>query len=153
MEESKNIALGNWIDFNAFELDVEEPPFILKPDEIMTIKKSFDIYDFQQVGSIEVNKMRLAMLRLGIEPDTDEIRNLMKVFDKNNSGRITFNTFLLHICGKMAEENLGYDFVGGLFDLCSGKISLYNCDHAVKEMFLTISDEELHEILQMANLD
>ncbi|XP_068142265.1 uncharacterized protein [Drosophila tropicalis] len=145
------MALGNWIDFNTFELDRKEPPFILKPDEIMTIKKTFDIYDFQQIGSIELKKMRLAMLRLGIEPDIDDIRNLMELFDKSNSGRVTFNTFLLFICGKMAEENLGYDFVGGLFDLCSGNMSLNNCEHAIKEMFFTISDEELHEMMQMAD--
>ncbi|EDW73027.1 uncharacterized protein Dwil_GK16867 [Drosophila willistoni] len=144
------MALGNWIDFKIFELDLEEPLFTLKPDEITTIKKTFDIYDFQQIGSIEVRKMRLAMLRLDIEPDTDEIQNLMKVFDKSNSGRVTLNTFMLFICAKMAEENFGYDFVGGLFDLCSGKMSLDNCKHAVKEMFLTISDEELQDMIQVA---
>ncbi|XP_068142267.1 centrin-2-like [Drosophila tropicalis] len=135
------MALGNWIDLNTFELDMEEPPFILTPQEIMKIKKTFEIYDFQQIGSIEVRKMRLAMLRLDIEPETDEIRALMEVFDKSNSGRVTLNTFLLFICAKMAEENLGYEFVGGLFELCSGKMSL------------DVGDEVLDEMMQETDFD
>lgn len=132
------------------------PTFDLSLEQKIDIKKAFDLFDTECTGFIEVKELRVAIRALGFEPTKDDIRNMMEGIDKDKSGRISFNDFLILMRLKMAEKDTKQELMKAFSffdDDQTGNISFNNLKRVAQELGENLTDEELQEMIDEADLD
>ena len=128
----------------------------LSSDEIEEIKEAFDIFDPESTGSIQVNDLLNAMKTLGFDSKNPAIYQMIADFDENGNGTIEFEEFLDMMTARISDKNTRDDLkrVFNLFDDGrTGEIKVENLKRVARELGEEISDEELKEIVQRADLD
>ena len=128
----------------------------LSTDEIEEIKEAFDIFDQNGEGSIQVSDLLAAMKNLGFDSKNPSIYRMIADFDETNDGIIEFDDFLDMMTARISEKNTKEDLkrVFNLFDEDrSGEIKIEHLKKVAKELGEDISEEELKEIIQRADLD
>ncbi|EDW76597.2 uncharacterized protein Dwil_GK19020 [Drosophila willistoni] len=132
------------------------PTFDLSLEQKIDIKKAFDLFDTECTGFIEVKELRVAIRALGFEPKKEEIRRMMEEIDKDKTGRIAFNDFLYLMRLKMAEKDTKQDIMKAFSffdDDRTGRISFDNLKRVAQELGENLTDEELQEMIDEADLD
>ncbi|XP_030383618.1 caltractin [Scaptodrosophila lebanonensis] len=132
------------------------PSFDLSQDQKRDIKKAFDLFDTQCTGFIEVKELRVAIRALGFEPKKEEIKRMMDEIDKDRSGRIAFNDFLHIMRIKMSEKDSMQEMQKAFLffdDDRTGRISFANLKRVAQELGEKLTDEELQEMIDEADLD
>ena len=98
----------------------------------------------------------MAMRALGFEPKKEELKKMISDIDKDGSGQIDFAEFLDMMTQKMSERDSKEEILKAfrLFDDDeTGKISLKNLRRVAKEIGEMMSEEELQEMIEEADLD
>ncbi|XP_052854562.1 uncharacterized protein LOC128263517 [Drosophila gunungcola] len=132
------------------------PTFDLSLTQKVDIKKAFDLFDTQCTGFIETKELRVAIRALGFEPKKEEIRRMMDEIDKDKTGRIAFNDFLYLMRQKMAEKDSKQDMMKAFSffdDDRTGQISFANLKRVARELGENLTDEELQEMIDEADLN
>lgn len=96
------------------------------------------------------------MRALGFEPSKEEVRKLISQVDKDGSGTVNFNEFLVIMTTKMGERDSREEIIKAfrLFDDDeTGKISFRNLKRVAMELGESITDEELQEMIDEADRD
>jgi Ca2+-binding EF-hand superfamily protein len=96
------------------------------------------------------------MRALGFEPKKEEIKKMISDIDKDGSGTIDYQEFLEMMTTKMSEKDSREEILKAfrLFDdEEKGKISFRNLKRVAKELGETMTDEELHEMIEEADRD
>ena len=128
----------------------------LTEDEIEEIKEAFDLFDTDGSGSIDPKELRAAMQSLGFEAKNQTIYQMITDLDKNKSGNIDFEEFLDMMTARMSDKDTREDIakVFRLFDDDeTGKISFRNLKRVAKELGEKMTDEELQEMIDEADMD
>ena len=128
----------------------------LSADEIEEIKEAFDIFDPEGTGSIKVEDLLNAMKTLGFDTKNPAIYRMIADFDENGNGAIEFEEFLDMMTARISDRNTKEDLkrVFNLFDDSrSGEIKVEDLRRVARELGEEISEEELKEIVQRADLD
>ena len=139
-------------EFNA--KNYERPG--LSFDEIEEIKEAFDIFDPEGNGSIQVQDLLSAMKTLGFDTKNPAIYQMIADFDENGNGTIEFEEFLDMMTARISDRNTKDDLkrVFNLFDdTRCGEIKVEHLKRVARELGEEISEEELKEIVQRADLD
>lgn len=139
-------------EFNA--KDYERPG--LSTDEIEEIKEAFDIFDVDKSGAISVQELLKAMTTLGFDSKNPDIFNMIQDMDEDGTGEIEFPDFLDMMTARISENNTKEDLerVFKLFDNDrTQEITVENLKRVARQLGEDISDEELKEIVQRADLD
>jgi len=140
---------------NVFQAkDYERPG--LSVDEIEEIKEAFDIFDVNKDGHISVSELVKAMETLGFNSKNEAIYKMISEMDEDGNGTIDFAEFLDMMTARISDQNTKQDLerVYKLFDLeRNGDIRLADLKRVAKELGEDISEEELKEIIQRADLD
>ncbi|XP_062997698.1 centrin-2-like [Elgaria multicarinata webbii] len=120
------------------------------------MREAFDLLDSDGTGTIDVKDLKVAIRALGFEPSKEEIKKIMFEVDKEGSGKIGFDAFYSVMTQKMSETDPKEEIVKAfkLFeDQESGKISFKNLKHIAGEIGESLTDEELQEMIDEADLD
>ncbi|XP_043833347.1 centrin-2-like [Dromiciops gliroides] len=128
----------------------------LKEEQKKEIMEAFNLFDKTGTGTIDVRELRVAMRALGFQTEKEEIKKLRCEVDKEGTGKINFINFLALMTKKMAERDVEEEIQKAftLFDDDNtGKITLKNLKRVAFDLGENVSDEELQEMIDVADLD
>ena len=122
------------------------------------IKEAFDLFDSDGTGFIQAKDFKVAVRALGFEPKREEIKKMLTEINKDASSehKISYDEFLTLMSNKMAEKDTKDEIFKAfrLFDVDnSGKIKLKDLKRVAEELEESMSEEELMEMIEEADLD
>ena len=115
---------------------------------------AFELFDKDHSGNIDVQELRDAMKALGVYLKKDQVKLLMKKLDKDGSGTIELDEFMALMAEKITERNPEEELKKAFRiydDDDNGGISFENLKKVAKEMGETISDEEIMDMINLAD--
>lgn len=128
----------------------------LTEEQKQEIREAFDLFDIEGTGTIDAKELKVAMRALGFEPSKEEIKQIIADADKEGDGNIEFEDFLNLMTLKYSERDPKEEIMKAfkLFDEDeSGRISFKNLKRVAKELGENITDEELQEMIEVADRD
>ncbi|XP_044747790.1 caltractin-like [Coccinella septempunctata] len=128
----------------------------LNEEQKNDIREAFDLFDNDNCGKIESKDLKVAMRALGFEPKKEEIKKMISEIDKDCTGKISFEDFLELMAVKMSEKDSKEEILKAfrLFDDDdTGKITFKNLKRVAKELGENLTDEELQEMLDEADVN
>ncbi|XP_064319524.1 centrin-1-like isoform X1 [Phalacrocorax carbo] len=99
---------------------------------------------------------KITVRALGCELGKEEMKRIISEFGEEGSGKLTFKSFLQVVTQKMAEPCLEKEILEAfrVFDCDgTGKISFENLKVVASELGEGITDEELQEMIDEADVD
>ena len=145
MEKRKGLVRPNPSKRHHFELSETE-----KQD----LRMAFNMFDKKGSGTIEPDKVRVALRVLGFNPTLDELHALVDKFDEGPKGNqkesVNFNEFTEIILEKISEQQPQAQLIRSFNNLdanMDGFISLSDLQQVAKDLGEDLSTEELGEII------
>lgn len=132
------------------------PKYELSEEQKADIKEAFDLFDKDGTGKIETKELKVAIRALGFEPKKEEINKMLSEIDKEESGMLSYEEFLMLMTQKMTEKDSKEEIMKAfrLFDDDeTGKISFKNLKRVAKELGENLTDEELQKMIDEADRD
>merc|ERR1711918_62874 len=126
----------------------------LSEKQIAEMRESFDLFDSDGGGTIDINELGTAMEALGFQPKKGEIKKMVDDLDKDGDGTIDWNEFMILMGGKLSDKDMKDDMVKAfkLFDTeGNGKISFKNLKAVAEELGESMSDADLKGMMQEAS--
>merc|ERR550532_3217103 len=120
------------------------------------IKEAFNLFDSQSSGFIDCKDLKVAMRALGFEPRKEEIKKMIAEVDKESSGKLSLDSFMMLMGNKMSEKDTKEEILKAfkLFDDDdTGKITFTNLRRVAAELGENLTDEELQEMIDEADRD
>ncbi|CAD2087007.1 topoisomerase, putative [Plasmodium vinckei lentum] len=120
------------------------------------IKEAFDLFDTEKTGKIDYHELKVAIRALGFDIKKADVLELMREYDKTNSGYIDYNDFLDIMTQKISDRDPTEEIIKAfkLFDDDdTGKISLKNLRRVSRELGENLSDDELQAMIDEFDKD
>ncbi|NWX88955.1 CETN2 protein, partial [Nothoprocta ornata] len=145
------------------------PAFPLSEEHKQQLRDAFDLLDPDGSGQIDVKDLKaikralvcflfwqIPLTALGCDLRREEMKKIISEVDEDGSGMINFESFLKVMTQKMAEQCSKEEILRAfkLFDRDgTGKISFEKLKLVAVETGEDITDEELQEMIDEADLD
>ncbi|OTF81038.1 hypothetical protein BLA29_007628 [Euroglyphus maynei] len=126
----------------------------INPEYIADIKQTFKRFDTENNGRFEIKQLKFAMRALGFEPKKEEVQRISKEYNKD--GYILYNDFEQLMIKRITEKTVNDEIMKAfqLFDTNrTGKITFDDLKRVSNELGEKITDDELMEMIQEADLD
>lgn len=125
-------------------------------DQIAEFQHAFSVFDQDEDGTITIKELESVMKVLGHNPSREEIREMIKDVDTDNSGSIEFSEFLALMAGKMkdtdTEEELTQAFK--VFDReGTGIIQSEYIKKIMSKLFTNLKEKDINLMLKDGDLD
>ncbi|NXC70701.1 CETN1 protein, partial [Anhinga anhinga] len=135
----------------------EEPaPAFPVSDELRReLREAFDLFDRDGSGLMDVSDLKARSCK-NAETLREEMKRIVSEFGEEGSGKLTFKSFLQVMTQKMAEPCLEKEILKAfkVFDCDgTGKISFENLKVVASEVGEEVTDEELQEMIDEADVD
>uniref|UniRef100_A0A8C0B0S9 EF-hand domain-containing protein n=1 Tax=Buteo japonicus TaxID=224669 RepID=A0A8C0B0S9_9AVES len=132
------------------------PAFPVSQEERGELREVFEWFDPDGSGLIDVSDLKITVRALGYELREEEVERIISECSEEGSGKLTFKLFLQVMTQKMAEPCLE-EVIPEAFKVfdCdgTGKISFENLRAMASEVGEDITDEELQEMIDEADVD
>ncbi|KAI3362489.1 hypothetical protein L3Q82_012772, partial [Scortum barcoo] len=128
----------------------------LTEDQKHEIKEAFELFDTDKDKEIDYHELKVAMRALGFEVKKVDVLKILKDYDREGNGKITFEDFSEVVTDRILERDPKEEIMKAfkLFDDDeSGKISLRNLRRVARELGENISDEELRSMIDEFDTD
>ncbi|NXE81032.1 CETN1 protein, partial [Cochlearius cochlearius] len=134
------------------------PGFPVSEEQSGELREAFELFDPGGSGLVDASslKARSSVRALGCELGKEEMKRIVSEFGEEGSGKLTFKSFLQVMTQKMAEPCLEKEILEAfkVFDCDgTGKISFENLKVVAREVGEDITDEELQEMIDEADVD
>nr|XP_046173251.1 centrin-3 isoform X1 [Oncorhynchus gorbuscha] len=123
------------------------------------IKEAFELFDTDKDKEIDYHELKVAMRAMGFEVKKVDILKILKDYDREGNGKITFDDFNevgVSVTDRILERDPKEEILKAfkLFDDDdSGKISLRNLRRVARELGENITDEELRSMIDEFDTD
>lgn len=120
------------------------------------IKEAFELFDTDKDKEIDYHELKVAMRALGFEVKKVDVLKILKDYDREGTGKITFEDFREVVTDRILERDPKEEILKAfkLFDDDeSGKISLRNLRRVARELGEDMADEELRAMIDEFDLD
>ena len=125
-------------------------------EPVREVHDVFNMMDANKDGYIDPDDLRITMNTLGYELTSAEIQRLVMELDPENTGKIDMKNFADLIRQKMTEKD-HIEEIQMAFQMLDtdkkGKITFSDLKKVAKELGETITDQELHEMINEADQD
>jgi len=138
------------------EKKVNEQTVTLTEEQIAEFKDAFSLFDKDGDGLITLEELATVMRSLGQNPTDDELKEMIKEVDTDQSGTIDFEEFKQMMTKQMKSEHSVEEIkeVFRVFDKDnSGKISAAELRQVLTTVGQTLRDEEIDEVLKEADIN
>merc|ERR1711971_720628 len=128
----------------------------LTEEQVADFKEVFSLIDKNADGAITIKELGSAMRSMGQSPTEEELQEMIEEVDSNGNGTIEFSEFLSKMAGKMAyspSEKEIYDAFRVFDKDGNGFISPAELRYVMTKMGQVITDEEVDQMIQEADLD
>jgi len=125
----------------------------LTEDQLTEIQDSFDLFA-KETDTIDAEELLVVMRALGHEPAAADLKRLVNLSDKNNTGQLDFDGYLNIILTKMAERPSEADLQKAfrLFDSNSkGTVDQADLRRIADQIGENIEDDELADMIYYAD--
>ena len=110
------------------------------------LREAFDLFDTDGSGSIDTKELQVALRALGFDSKKEKVRKMIADIDLDGSGNIDFEEFVEMMTGKMGDRDSPDDDE-------TGRIAFRNLKRVARELGENMTDEELQEMINKADLD
>ncbi|XP_076842737.1 centrin-3 [Brachyhypopomus gauderio] len=120
------------------------------------IKEAFELFDTDKDKEIDYHELKVAMRALGFEVKKVDVLNILKDYDKNGTGKITYEDFKDVVTDRILDRDPKEEILKAfkLFDDDdSGKISLRNLRRVARELGEDVNDDELRAMIDEFDTD
>lgn len=120
------------------------------------IKEAFNVFDKDNDGFITSKELGTVMRSLGHNPTEAELQEMIKLYDKDESGTIDFPEFLDLMTNKMKETELEEQLIETfkVFDRDgNGLLSGQELKYVMAVVGEALTDVEVDELIKQADID
>ncbi|XP_028829185.1 centrin-3 [Denticeps clupeoides] len=120
------------------------------------IKEAFELFDTDKDKQIDYHELKVAMRALGFEVKKVDVLKILKDYDREGNGKITFDDFKEVVTDRILDRDPKEEILKAfkLFDDDdSGKISLRNLRRVARELGEDMSEEELRAMIDEFDTD
>uniref|UniRef100_G3PSB8 EF-hand domain-containing protein n=2 Tax=Gasterosteus aculeatus aculeatus TaxID=481459 RepID=G3PSB8_GASAC len=122
----------------------------LTEDQKHEIKEAFELFDTDKDKEIDYHELKVAMRALGFEVKKVDVLKILRDYDRDGTGKISFQDFNEVVTDRILERDPREEILKAfrLFDDDeSGRISLRNLRRVARELGEDVSDEELRGMI------
>ena len=142
------------------KLNSKEKQFIelLSEKEICELHEAFNIFDIYSDGCIETSQLRMLMNSLRQYPTKEELAQIIKEIDINNTHQIYFNQFLKIMAKRLKNTQNDEDkYLKSCFLSLdrnkNGIISLHEIRYIITHYKEKITEDEIQDLMREADTD
>ncbi|KAL5469350.1 hypothetical protein EMCRGX_G030600 [Ephydatia muelleri] len=128
----------------------------LSEEHKQEIAEAFNLFDTDKDQAIDYHELKVAVRALGFEVKKADILKILKDYDKEGTGKISFQDFSEVMTDWMLQRDPREEIVKAfkLFDDDNtGKISLRNLRRVARELGENMSEEELRAMIDEFDTD
>nr|XP_015215761.1 PREDICTED: centrin-3 [Lepisosteus oculatus] len=128
----------------------------LTEEQKQEIKEAFDLFDTDKDKEIDYHELKVAMRALGFDVKKADVLKILKDYDREGTGKISFEDFNEVVTDWMLDRDPQEEILKAfkLFDDDdSGKISLRNLRRVARELGENMTDEELRAMIDEFDKD
>jgi len=120
------------------------------------IKEAFDLFDSEKTGKIDYHELKVAMRALGFDVKKADVLELMRTYDRHQTGYIGYDEFREILTERIANQD-PIEEISKAFKLFdddgSGKITFRNLKRIARELGEKLTDEELQAMIDEFDKD
>lgn len=128
----------------------------LTEEQKQEIKEAFDLFDTDKDQAIDYHELKVAMRALGFEVKKPEVLKVLRDYDREGTGKITFQGFF-EVMSDWIKDRDPQEEILKAFDLFdddhTGKISMRNLRRVARDLGETISEDELRAMIDEFDTD
>ncbi|XP_041826607.1 centrin-3 [Melanotaenia boesemani] len=128
----------------------------LTEEEKHEIKEAFDLFDTDKDKEIDYHELKVAMRALGFEVKKVDVLKILKDYDRDGKGKLTFEDFREVVADRILARDPKEEVMKAfkLFDDDeSGTITLRNLRRVARELGENIGEEELRSMIDVFDTD
>uniref|UniRef100_A0A8C5LYG8 Centrin 3 n=1 Tax=Leptobrachium leishanense TaxID=445787 RepID=A0A8C5LYG8_9ANUR len=128
----------------------------LTEEQKQEIKDAFELFDTDKDKAIDYHELKVAMRALGFDVKKADVLKILKDYDTETTGKITFDDFNEVVTDLIIDRDPQEEMLKAfkLFDDDdSGKISLRNLRRVARELGENMTDEELRAMIEEFDRD
>lgn len=128
----------------------------LDEEQILEVKEAFNLFDTEHRNLLDARELKASIRALGFDIKKDEIVQIFQDLELEINERIDYQQFLSIMTPKMAQKDTRDEIlkIFRLFDEDkTGKISFRNLKRVALELGESLTDEEMHEMIEEADKD
>ncbi|XP_061783192.1 centrin-3 isoform X2 [Nerophis lumbriciformis] len=128
----------------------------LSEEQKLEIREAFELFDTDKDNAIDYHELKVAMRALGFEVKKLDVMQILKDYDREENGKISFEDFNEVVMELILDRDPKEEIMKAfrLFDDDeSGAISLRNLRRVARELGENTSEEELRSMIDVFDTD